>query len=445
MLSASVDDPVLGDVLTHLDAGKLQKLLRAGLPDAGDGPGVIVPLDTLYHPGRYVRRSFAVVRSADTPLSRVWPEGELFYVHFPARQPMSRRGRICRAESTEVELYRFPNDRRLRGLRRFAATKLAPQIWQPWLEQATPGARLNPATLQRRFVRYSPEYKWIVRLRAEVELPGAKDRVKRRIAVRCAAPKSCRQLAERHLAVAAALSGCENVRVPALIGVRDDLGVVAVEWDRGDPFIDCLKADDTMIDRFAHALGAFHAMSVPGLPLQTPEGLCTASRDAGVELGLVVPELAGDLGGLSVELSRRLIQSDVPAAGVLHNDLHLKQVHVRRGRMTFLDLERMALGDPLMDVANLAVQLAMLPDQPGWQIDRAQADRWIARFLAAWACRTGQSLDPRRFRPYCAASFLRFAHGRMRHLRPGWRQTVRACVESADKQLSDNRSLEAIR
>jgi aminoglycoside phosphotransferase (APT) family kinase protein len=437
------DDRLLGDVLVRLDPAHILELAQAELPNLADGPCHAVPLDTLYHPGRYVRRAFAFLRDPHTPANRVWPEGEILYVHAPARSPMSRRGRVHRLGDTEVEVYRFPNDRRLRGLRRFAGVQLAPRVWQQWLDAAAPGARLDPATLQRRFIRYCPEYKWIVRLRAEVKLPGAGETVKRRIAVRCAAPRACADLAERHAAVTRALAGA-SLRVPALVGVRDDLGLVAVEWERGEPFIAHLKGNDLALKTFVDALAAFHGAAVPGLPSLTSDDLATSSRAAAEEMALVVPEAADDLRDVTAELGRRLHAFDVPAAKVLHNDLHVRQLHVRRGRMTFLDLERMALGDPLIDVANFAVQLAVLPHRPEFQVERPQADRWVAAFLAAWAARAGQSVDPRRFQPYCAAAFLKLAHGRMRHLRPAWREAIRHGVESAARQLSGSASLEAL-
>ncbi len=450
MLGGELDipaDAVLRDVLAALEPQSVLAALRDNLAESAAESGgefrTIVRLDTVYHPGRYVRMSFALLSDPQTPSDRVWPEGKLIYLHAPVRRPMSRRGEILRLGNHEFELYRFPNDRRLRGLRKFASATLAPMIWQRWVDRDGHSGPLNPETLQRRFIRYAPEYKWIIRLRAEFQDGDAGEIVKRRIAVRCASPSSCSRLARRHAATGEALARQGTaVRVPAVVGLDAPRGLLAVEWDRGEALLDRLKESDgsASLDEFVSALRCLHSAAVEGLPKLTAERLAAASASAIDELSLACGDLAGDLQPLGEELARQLQGIDAPAEVTLHNDLHLRQVHAKRGRTVFLDLERMARGDPLVDVANFAVQLMMLPHRTEMEVGRADADRWTARFLSTWSASTGTSLDPRRFHPYSAFALLKFGHGMMRHLRPGWRKTVRTCVQLADRQLSASQS-----
>jgi aminoglycoside phosphotransferase (APT) family kinase protein len=354
------------------------------------------------------------------------------------RRPVSRRGSIIRLRETEVEAYRFPNDRRLRGVRRFAATRFAPLIWQRWIDQNSQVGALDAATLQRRFIRYVPEYKWIIRLRAEVRSGGG-EVSKQRIAVRCSSPASCHRLAARHEAVSKALAGYSRVvRVPGLVGVGVDQGLLAVEWDRGEALLERLTAADggEAIDAFVAALCVFHSAVVPDLPELTVGGVCDDARGAASDLAATCPELADTLRSLNEAIRQQLQRIETPQVATLHNDLHVGQIHCKRGRVTILDLERMVVGDPLIDVAHFAVQLAMLPNRPEMNVERADADRWAARFLASWSEQADDPIDPRRFRAYAAASLLKLAHGSMRHLRPGWRNTVQLCVERAEEQLS---------
>ena len=67
---------------------------------------------------------------------------------------MSRRGSIVRVDVCDIEVYRFPNDRRLRGLRKFAGRDRAARAWQRWLDQDETGLELQPDTLRRSLLRY---------------------------------------------------------------------------------------------------------------------------------------------------------------------------------------------------------------------------------------------------------------------------------------------------
>ena len=101
-----------------------------------------------------------------------------------------------------------------------------------------------------------------------------------------------------------------------------------------------------------------------------------------------------------------------------------------------LDLERMAVGDPLIDVANLAIQLRMLGHRPEFSMDVATARRWAQEFLDRWQSVSGEPINPTRYQCFAAISLLVLARGMMRHLRDGWRALARVCVELAEGQLA---------
>jgi len=443
-------DERLDGVLSRLDPADMLAVLRAQLsdvaPEVRDRWRKIVALDAAYHPARYVRIAFALLSDPDTPGNRVWPEGDLVYLHAPVRRPMSRRGQVIRVGEDDVEVYRFPNDRRLRGLRKFASATSAPERWQHWIERNGRAEVLDAATLQRRFIRYTPEYKWIIRLRAEVRDPATGEIAKRRIAVRCASPASCRGLARRHAVASRVLSRIsDDVRVPQVLGWEADAGLLAVEWDRGDPLLEALKSDDRAIEAFAHALRWLHGAQIPGLPTLASERVGESIAAAVKELAVVCPELAGIVTEMANDLCRGLGDLEPVHPVTLHNDLHLHQVLAKRGRFTFLDLERMSLGDPLIDIANFAAQLSILPHRRDFAVEPERAARWRARFLASLFEQTGEVFDDPRFHWFAAAAFLRHAHGAMRHLRPGWRDTVQTCVRLAESELTGRRGRAGVR
>ena len=193
-------------------------------------------VEALYHPRRYLRVVYALGDNPKLPANRLWPEGRLVYLHAPLRKPMSRRGTIVTIGGAEVEAHCFPNDRRLRGLRRFALRESTLHVWQQWIDQSGDGFCIDPASLQRLLVRYVPEQKWVIRLRGEGGTPSSGPPTKRRIAVRCTSPIVCATLLERHNALAKRLEGGGNsFRVPSVVGVSEDrtLLVLCQGWFDG--------------------------------------------------------------------------------------------------------------------------------------------------------------------------------------------------------------------
>lgn len=436
------NDRVLGSVFARLDPPAVLAALRDQLDDvpraSRDAWNHIVAVDAAYHPERHVRLTFALLEDPQTPYERYWPEGELVYLHTPVRRPMSRRGRILRLGEVAVEAYRFPDDRRLRGLRKFASSVDAPRQWQRWID-AGDGSRIDPATLQRRFIRYVPEEKWIARLRADVTAPGVGEPVKRRVAIRCCSPEACAPLARRQAAVSEALANSSTIRVPNVVGAETSSGLLAIGWDRGDSLLDSARKDHSVIPRFSAALREFHSSTVPRLPRLTLERVVESAVSHAEELARVCEDRATEITGIAGSIVSQIDTLRVGVPVTLHNDLHLRQVLVKKEQFTFLDLERIGTGDETIDLANLVAQLSILPHRPQDGVDQQTANCWREALLAGWS-NAGGEIQERKLAALTVASLLRLAHGAMRHLRPGWRDQLDACLGLAHRALSGPRS-----
>lgn len=434
-------DRVLGEVLARLDPATVLAAIQAQFDDipqyTRDGWRHIVAIDAAYHPERHVRLVFALLSDPQTPHERLWPEGELVYLHAPVRRPMSRRGRILRLGDVEVEVYRFPDDRRLRGLRKFASATAAPQQWQRWID-ATGGGEINPATLQRRFIRYVPEEKWIARLRAEVSVAGIAEPVKRRIAIRCSSPAACERLARRQTGVFDALAESSAIRVPKVVGAEFTSGLLAIAWDRGESLLEALRLDASMIPRFTDALREFHSTPVVRLPLLTLNRVAQSIRPYAEDLAMVCEDQATEILDLARDTASRLVHVAADPPVTLHNDLHFRQVLVKGHQFTFLDLERMSAGDAMIDLGNLVAQALILPHRPDDGVVQATAESWRKALLAGWSD-SGGTMHEGKLAALTVASLIKLAHGGLRHLRPGWRSQVQTCLDLAHKELSAQR------
>lgn len=391
-------------------------------------------VEALYHPGRYIRVAYALLADESIPAKRNWPEGQIVYIHAPLRPPMSRRGHALTLNGRQVEAYLFPNDRRLRGLRKFASRQVAANVWREWMRESGDVFEMSAESLRRVMIRYVPEQKWIIRLRVRGVESVSGESAKRSIAVRSATNRSCAILASRHRFLAKETeAGNRPFHVPGVVGYQMSGGLLATQWIRGNTLLESLAGESTadLMDRIAAILASFHALPPAPLASLPQADVVSRVRDAASDLAIACPAQEAAIRQVELGLYRRLADLAVGQTAILHNDFHWNQLRIHGNRFTLLDLERMCIGDPMIDVANFATQLRMLGHRPEHDVSTEQAAGWAQAFLQAWSRNSGVRLAPDSFACYSALSLLELARGMMRHLRPGWRELAGRCIESA--------------
>jgi aminoglycoside phosphotransferase (APT) family kinase protein len=431
-------DPVHGDVIKALSPENILPILREQFAEHAAERGVTWracrAIEALYDPGEHVRIAYALLQNEEQDLRRVWPDGELCYVRYPVRESVSRRGTVVKIGDFNVELYRFPNDRRLRGLRKFAGRDRATRAWQSWLNDDEAGIELQPDTLRRSFLRYVPEQKWIVQLQARCHDGVAENQVKRSIAVRSADVESCKQIYDRVVAMRRARKKTEGLfRVPKPVAMDTNLGLLAIRWVWGDSLLELLQSGDSakIMRHVAAGLDAFHRTPITNMTIQTPDSELASVGRCADDLAALMPELRHDLDVITDALAQSRPQIDSSAYRTVHNDFHWNQLRGRAERLTILDLERCVLGDPLTDVATFTTQISMLPERDDVNVTRSEAAAWSRAFLDAWDNQTGCPVDFHRVRWHSVVALLTLARGMMRHLRTGWPDLARRCVDRA--------------
>ncbi len=397
------------------------------------------PVEALYHPGRYVRLAYALLSDPAIPAERYWPEGEIVYLHWPVRQPLSRRGSMLRLAGWDVEAYVFPNDRRLRSLRKFTGHATVTRLWQSWSRECPEAAAVSTDQLRRVLIRYVPEQKFVARIQARGLGDPSSESSDPSIAVRSSSPERCRALCARHRSVARMTPGVsKHLYVPNAMLVDGAPDIMVCEWVRGRSLLEKLETRDStqVLRRLARTLRDFHGLRVDGLKTLQPRDLARQVEHACTDLRLTCPELAPRLTGLAAELGGRLESLQVEGPVTLHNDLHWNQVRIHQRRCAMLDLEQMCIGDPLVDVANFVTQVRMLGQRREREVDPAQAEQWAQEFLTHWESATGRPISVERLHLYASISLLGLARGMMRHLRPGWQELAQQCVEQAEAELN---------
>jgi aminoglycoside phosphotransferase (APT) family kinase protein len=243
----------------------------------------------------------------------------------------------------------------------------------------------------------------------------------------------------RHRELAAqTCGGSSGLRIPDVVGADVENGLMAVEWLRGDSLLQTLQmrpAERVLAD-VVNALQCLHGARIPGLKRLQADDLNRRVREAVEDLAAASPELRERLLPLAREAEERLRRCEVGRQVTLHNDFHCDQFSIKREHYVLLDLERMALGDALIDVVNFATHLRMHARSPAATVAVEQADTWARIFLEHWVRNSGRSIDPGRYGVYAALSLLELARGAMRHFTDQWRALTATCVEQAERALS---------
>lgn len=191
--------------------------------------------------------------------------------------------------------------------------------------------------------------------------------------------------------------------------------------------------------RIAPGLASLHAMTLPGLPRETPEGVLNRLRRK------VIPRVCGALPGvaepagtLAAELERRLAALPRGAPCTLHGDLHTANVLVDGAAAVFIDLDNLTLGDPAYDLAMLATRLilgALLGDAP-----REGVGEMVEALPRAYRAAGGASIPDGLYAWYLAVNLAgRQAKTCVRNHAPGMESIVPRLLTFAARTLAQGR------
>jgi hypothetical protein len=142
------------------------------------------------------------------------------------------------------------------------------------------------------------------------------------------------------------------------------------------------------------------------------------------------PELGGEVAAITAAVLANL--KDVPPAPI-HGDLKTEHVLLLGDRVTFIDLDAVALGDPVRDPAHLYAHIAgrlgldMMPAERAHTAATAFVDEYFQHVPTTWR---------ERFPLHAAAALLEVARGIFKRQEGNWRNKVAAAVGEARHALS---------
>ncbi len=180
----------------------------------------------------------------------------------------------------------------------------------------------------------------------------------------------------------------------------------------------------------ADALAALHNSGVTAPDSRPSADGCEALGQAGRLVEWGCPHLGPRIRALLSDLAGR---GGSARTALIHGDLKAKHVFLDGQKVTFIDLDELAAGDPLLDVASInadAAGLAIRKKAPAHRIERmtrAFTRRYLERAPHA---------DLGRLQRHYAGALLTRASKTVRRQQPGWRAAVERFVSCAERALA---------
>jgi hypothetical protein len=394
-------DAVVGDGAVCLDTEAVGGALRAAYPGLKIA-GQLEPVNVWYVPGRSLR----VVYRANRPHRPASGDSVIALEFLPAAATGARAeaARVASIDPAHVRL--LPSVSAMANV--FPADRGLPQLGTVLGDGYITGhvGPCGPWTL----LSYLPERRCALRY-ARNGATGA-------VVVRVQTPES----AAYGYSVAAAAWHAESrhFRMPRPIGYDPRAGafwetfVPGVRLDTllgGEPF-------GAAVREVVRSVVHLHTLRVPLLPREGAGVLLErTTRKVVPKAAAAFPHLRRELEAFSELLRARAGELAEEPAVTVHGDLHTANLLVDNDGVVFIDLDRMAAGDPALDLALLGTRLLLVA------FDRGVAVPDVARTIAAlpglYEAAGGRPINSRTYAWYVAAMLVgRQIKTAVRHLAP---------------------------
>lgn len=232
-----------------------------------------------------------------------------------------------------------------------------------------------------------------------------------------------------------------HARSSAGLRVAEPLGadpVHGILWTRevaGWPLLDTLRTGDpASIDRTARqtarSLAALHSsVSVPQLRRVQPGDVAVEAAKKARKIARAQPQHDDAVRRLGDLVTEGL---DVPTddARPHHGDYHVGQLLDTRDGLVLLDLDEMGVGDPAVDLAELAVDLLLRGLPPG------TARRFLEVVGSSYGVAGGVLPTVGVLRGYAAAELLNRCYRHLRSPLPGWEADLALALAGAADVLA---------
>jgi len=330
----------------------------------------------------------------------------------------------------------FPYDRKLRNLSLVlggALRNLEPQL----LERLQPGRGAGPWQVLRRTVeptRYRTELGAALRYTIDARdgITGLES------TVRCYLKVYRHDRGEGTFRLLRSLTdtagdGCGPYAVVRPLAYLSDLRTLVLEEARGTALQQILLADpecSAQLQAVARAVAAFNRGELGVTPrVDSLADQLDDVRRAAQLLQWACPRARREVQAISDAVAQGL-EEVTPAP--IHRDVKTDHVFLSSERVMFIDLDSVALGDPVRDPAHLFAHIVARVGMD--QLPRAQARAAARVFATEYFAHVPESWR-KRFPLHCAGALVEVAGGIFKRQEQRWREKVAAAIAEARRAL----------
>ena len=243
--------------------------------------------------------------------------------------------------------------------------------------------------------------------------------------------KPARQRFDKHYALWSAAQG--RLSIPRPVGVVEEAGIALQAHATGERLGALVDRPEfeALAREAARKLALLHELRLPAIKERRPvDEVRNVSRWSDL-LRALRPDLAPRITALETTLNRLLLRNTFSRA-LIHADFHHTNVLVDGQRLTFIDFDDLAMGDPMVDVGRFMASLRI----PALRaFGRASAlenagNAFLDEYLRAAAG------HERRARLFEAASLLIAAGSSFRLQRESWAKDIEILVEASEHTIT---------
>jgi len=189
----------------------------------------------------------------------------------------------------------------------------------------------------------------------------------------------------------------------------------------------------------ARQLATLHRLSIPLVSRRRPQVEAEFVNRWAKLLIEVCPDMAARIENLANQITSSLLVR-AKMTGTVHGDFQNTNALVNETKVTLIDLDEVALGDPLSDVGRLLSSMRIPALRQFGKLNALKEAQ--EAFLSAYLRETGE--DERRARLFEAGSLIVSAGSTFRQQRPNWREEVPLLLDKAEQTFKKSESSEPV-
>jgi thiamine kinase-like enzyme len=227
----------------------------------------------------------------------------------------------------------------------------------------------------------------------------------------------------------------ESFAIAKPLGYDAALHTVWLDGLNGDPLLDKINEQncDALMVRLAKHLADFNSVALDGLDILTEEEQLAEIQKKSVKLQVAFPCLANRIEDILTSLKQEIPGNPLSSLRLIHGDFHIEQLLLLEdNRLALFDFDELAIGHPLVDVANFAAALSTL------NLGKQFTDRIVRQLFTTYKNVSESDVHDTHFKWHLRLQLLTRAYRSYIQQKPNLEQLINQFLVAAEFVTLDN-------